>query len=319
MPLHPQAKFVLDAIAAQGGPPLEQMTPAQIRADRAQNAAAFAALAGPVQEVARVQDRTIPGPAQPIPVRVYSPETGGALPALVYFHGGGWVFGNLDQVDAVCRTLANAAGCVVINVDYRLAPEHKFPAPAEDAYAAAKYVGEHAAEFGADPNRIAVAGDSAGGNLAAVTCLMARERGGPKLLFQLLVYPVTDYDDDRPSTYEFAEGHLLTRAMMPYFWSHYVGSPKDGRHPLASPMNADLHGLPPALVITAECDPIRDQGEAYAKRLEQAGVPVTLRRYEGAIHAFFQMGGVIDSGKQAVSDAAAALRNAFSAGASAAV
>jgi len=317
MPLHAQAKAVLDQIAAQGGPPLEQMTPAEIRASRAETAEAFAALAGPLQPVAHLENRSIPGPAQAIPIRVYRTESGPRghplLPALVYFHGGGWVFGNLDQVDRVCRMIANAVPCVVVNVDYRLAPEHKFPAAVEDAYAATKYVAERSGEFGADSSRIAVGGDSAGGNLAAVTCLMARDRGGPKLAFQLMVYPVTDYDDDRPSSYEYAEGYLLTRALMPYFWSHYVASPEQGRHPYASPINAtSLEGLPPAMVITAECDPIRDQGEAYAHRLEQAGVAVTLHRYEGAIHVFFQMGGVIDSGKQALNDAVAALRRAFS-------
>jgi acetyl esterase len=315
MPLHPQAKAIVDQIAAQGGRPLEQMTPAEARAERAQAADAFAAMAGPLQEVARVENRTIPGPAQPVPIRVYWPRTGGApLPVLVYLHGGGWAFGNLDACDRNCRALANSAGCVVVNVDYRLAPENKFPAAADDAYAAVHYVATHPGEFNADPARIAVGGDSSGGNLAAVACLMARERGGPPIAFQLLVYPVVDYDDDRPSMAEFAEGYLLTRAAMPYFWGHYVSSPEEGRHPHASPINAaSLHGLPPAMVITAECDPIRDQGEAYAHRLRDAGVPVTLRRYDGAIHVFFNMSAVIDSGKQALSDAAAALREAFNA------
>jgi acetyl esterase len=314
MSLHPQAKAVLDLIAAQGGPPVEQMAPAEVRASRAAAAQAFAALAGPEEPVARLVDRTIPGRAQAIPVRVYWPETGRRLPVLVYFHGGGWVFGNLDQVDRVCRMIANRVPCIVVNVDYRLAPEHKFPAAADDAYAAARYVAEHAREFDADASRIAVGGDSAGGNLAAVACLMARDRGGPSFAFQLLIYPVTDYDDDRPSTYEYADGHLLTRAMMPYFWRHYVSSPEEARHPYASPLNAEtLAGLPPAMVITAECDPIRDQGEAYARRLEQSAVAVQLQRYDGAIHAFFQMGGVIDAGKQAMADATVALRIAFSA------
>ena len=303
-------------MAAQGGPPLEQMQPAEVRAQRAQAAEAMAALAGPIQEVARVEDRSIPGPGQPIPVRVYWPAAASELPVLVYFHGGGWVFGNIDSVDRTCRALANAAGCIVVNVEYRLAPENKFPAAVDDAYAAVRYVSEHAAEFGADPGRIAVGGDSAGGNLAAVVCLMARDRGGPRLAFQLLVYPVTDYDDDSPSQREFAEGYLLTRAAIPYFWGHYVSGPDQARHPHASPMKAaSLEGLPPAMVITAECDPIRDQGEAYARRLQESGVPVTQRRYEGAIHVFFQMAGVLDSGKQAVADAASALRRAFSHGA----
>ena len=306
-------------MAALGGRPMEEMTPAELRANRAESAAAFQALAGPAPQVARVEDRTIPGPAQPIPIRVYWPETGRKLPVLVYFHGGGWVIGNLDQVDAQCRAIANGAQCIVVNVDYRLAPEHKFPAAVDDAYAAVQYVSERADEFHADGSRIAVGGDSAGGNLATVVCLMSRDCSGPKIAFQLLVYPVTDYDDNRPSMAEFADGYFLTRSMMRYFWAHYVSSPEEGRSPHASPLNAkSLEELPPAMVITAECDPIRDQGEAYAHRLEEAGVPVTAKRYEGAIHVFFNLGGVIDSGKQAVADAAAALRKVFSSGAAAA-
>jgi acetyl esterase len=314
MALHPQCRFVLDQMAAGGAPPMEQMTPQEIRADRAANAGVMAALAGPIQEMARVKDQAIPGPAQPIPIRVYWPEAGKNLPALVYYHGGGWVFGNLDSVDRSCRALAKASGCVLISVDYRLAPEHRFPAAADDADAAVRYVAEHATEFDIDPNRIAVGGDSAGGNLAAVACLMARDRGGPKIAFQLLVYPVTDRDDNRPSVQEFAQGYLLTSTMMDYFWNHYLTQPADGNHPHASPLKAEsLAGLPPAMVITAECDPIRDQGEAYAQRLRESGVPVSVKRYEGAIHAFFNMGGVVDSGKQAIDDAGAALKAALGA------
>jgi len=299
---------------------MEQMTPQQIRADRIAHADVFAALAGPSQEVARVEDRAIPGPAQPIPIRVYWPEAGKKLPALVYYHGGGWVVGSIDGVDRSCRALANASGCVLISVDYRLAPEHKFPAAVEDADAAVRYIAEHAAEFDIDPNRIAVGGDSAGGNLATVVCLMARDRGGPKIAFQLLVYPVTDYDDDRPSSHEFAQGYFLTRPMMDYFWGHYLAQPSDGRNPHASPIQAEsLAGLPPAMLITAECDPIRDQGEAYAQRLRESGVSVSAKRYEGAIHVFFNLAGVMDSGKQAIEDAGAALRTALRAGIEASV
>ena len=317
MPLHPQCKAVLDAIAAQGGKPIEESTPAEIRASRAQNAEAMAALAGPEQRVARAEDRTIPGPGGPIPVRVYWPVIGKKLPALVYLHGGGWVFGNIGTVDRTCRALANSVECVVVNVDYRLAPEHKYPAAAEDTYAVITYLAAHPGEFSADAGRIAVAGDSAGGNLATVACLMSRDRGGPRLAFQLLVYPVTDYEDDRPSVSE-NDGYLLNRAVMRYFWDHYVSSPEQGRQPYASPINANsLAGLPPAMIITAECDPLRDQGEAYARRLQEFGVPAQLKRYDGAIHVFFQMGAVIDSGRQAVADAAAALRHAFAASAGA--
>lgn len=305
-------------MAAAGGPPMEQMTPGELRASRQAQADVMAELAGPVQPVARVEDRTIPGPKQPIPVRVYWPQTGNNLPGLVYYHGGGWVFGTLDSIDRTMRALANASGCVVISVDYRLAPEHKFPAAVEDADAALRYVAEHAEEFGIDPQRVALGGDSAGGNLAAVVCMMARDRGGPKVAFQVMVYPVTDYDDQRPSSHEFADGYLLTKNLMDYFWGHYLARPEEGQNPQASPIKAkSLAGLPPAMVLTAECDPIRDQGEAYARRLKDAGVPVELKRYEGAIHAFFNMAGVIDSGRQAVEDAGAALKKALKTGAGA--
>jgi acetyl esterase len=317
MSLHPQSKAVLDAMAAQGGKPLEECTPAEVRATRAQNAEAMLGLAGPEQPVARVENRAIPGPATgQIPVRIYWPVIGKKLPALVYLHGGGWVFGNIESVDRTCRVLANSAECIVVNVDYRLAPEHKFPCAAEDSHAALRYVADHAEELNADPARIAIGGDSAGGNLATAACLIARERGGPKVAFQLLVYPVVDYDDDSPSVRE-NEGYILSRSVMQWFWSHYVSSPAEGRHPWASPLNASLAGLPPAMVITAECDPLRDQGEAYARRLQQAGVPCQLKRYDGAIHVFFQMSAVIDAGREAVADAAAALRRAFAASAGA--
>lgn len=301
-------------MAAAGGPPMEQLTPQELRADRAAQADAMAALAGPLQEVARVENRTIPGPAQPIPIRVYWPEIAKNLPVLVYFHGGGWVIGNLDSVDRTLRALTNASGCVVISVDYRLAPEHRFPAAVEDADAALRYVAEHAREFDIDSNRIAVGGDSAGGNLATVACILARDRRGPQAVFQLLVYPLVDYDDNRPSLHEFAQGYFLTRPMIDYFWAHYLAQPADGQHPHASPIKAEsLAGLPPAMLITAECDPIRDQGEAYAQRLQEAGVPVSLKRYEGAIHVFFNLAGVVDLGKQAIEDAGTALRTALQA------
>jgi len=299
-------------MAAAGGPPMEQMSPQEMRADRAAKAEAMAALAGPIQQVWRVENRTIPGPAQPIPIRVYWPAAGKDLPALVYYHGGGWVIGTLDSVDRTMRALANASGCVIISVDYRLAPEHKFPAAVEDADAALQYVAGHAAEFGIDANRIAVGGDSAGGNLATVACLMARDRGGPGAAFQLLIYPATDYHDERPSSREFAEGYLLTKTLMDYFWGLYLRGPEDGLDPRVSPLRAEsLQGLPPAMVITAECDPIRDQGEEYAQRLRESGVPISSKRYAGAIHAFFNLSGVVDAGREAIEDAGAALKAAL--------
>jgi acetyl esterase len=305
MPLDPQAQALLDQFAAAGRPPIAELSPQEARETFRQ----MIALAGEPEPVARVEDRTVPGPAGPIPVRVYTPAGQPPLPALVYFHGGGWVIGDLDSHDPVCRALANGAGCVVVAVDYRLAPEHKYPAAAEDCYAATRFVAEQAAELGIDPARIAVGGDSAGGNLAAVVAQMARDRGGPPLVFQLLIYPVTDYSFDTVSYRDNAEGYLLTRDSMEWFWAHYLPDAAAGREPYASPLQAkDLRGLPPALVITAEYDPLRDEGEAYAERLRAAGVTATTRRYDGMIHGFFQLGGVLEQGKAAVAEAAAALR-----------
>jgi acetyl esterase/lipase len=311
MSLHPQCKAFLDQLAAMGGKQLYEMTPAEARA----TGKALTDLGVPVQEVARIENRTVPGLVQPIPIRIYKPVPSGTLPALVYFHGGGWVIGSLDSHDRECRALANLSGCAVIAVDYRLAPEHLFPAAVDDAYAATRYVAEHAAEFGIDPQRIAIGGDSSGGNLAAVVTLIAREKGGPKLAFQLLVYPAVDFTDDhRPSMIQYAEGHFLTRPLMDYFANHYVPKLEDRRRPDASPLYAsDFRGLPPALVITAECDLLRDQGELYAQKLREAGVPVTVKRYDGMIHPFFSFGGILDDGRTAVTEAATAVRAALSA------
>ena len=208
MPLHPQCRAFLDQLAAAGGPPLHELTPAEARARTMPPE-----LGGPEQPVHAVEDRRVPGDGGMIAVRVYRPSAASPLPALIYFHGGGFVLGGLDMNDRACRTMANDAGCVVISVDYRLAPEHPFPAAADDAFAATAYVASHAAQFGVDPARIAVGGDSAGGNLAVVVALRARDSGGPALAFQLLVYPLVDFTDDSPSTREYADGHFLTAAI----------------------------------------------------------------------------------------------------------
>jgi acetyl esterase len=230
----------------------------------------------------------------------------------VFYHGGGWVIGDLEVADRPCRSLCAGAGCVVVSVDYRLAPEHRFPAAADDAYAAAQWVSAHAADLGADPARLAVGGDSAGGNLTAVVALMARDQGGPPIAFQLLIYPVAGCDLDTVSYRDNAEGYLLTRAAMEWFWGHYIPDEAARRHPYASPLSAEnLAGLPPAFVVTAEYDPLRDEGEAYAERLRRAGVPVTLKRYAGMIHGFFQLAGVLDQGRQVLTDASSALREAL--------
>lgn len=269
----------------------------------------------PVEPVAKVEDRTIPGPTGPLPVRVYTPDGRGPHPVAVYYHGGGWVTGNLDTHDGSSRGLCNTGRCVIVSVDYRLAPEHKFPAAAEDAYAAAKWAVDHTLEIGGRPSRVAIAGESAGGNLAAAVCLMAKDRGGPPLLFQVLIYPVMDYGSNTPSYRENAEGYFLTRSSMDWYWGHYLKAPEDGSDPYASPLKAkDLAGLPPALVITAEYDPLRDEGEAYASRLKDAGVPAACSRYAGMMHGFFNQPNDMDDARKAYAEAGAALRKAFSGG-----
>jgi acetyl esterase len=309
MALDPAAAALLEQIEAAGLPPLNEMPPADARVA----ADGFIELAGPGEPVADVTDRAIPGPAGDIPVRIYTP-TGAddrPWPALVYFHGGGWVIGNLESVDAICRILANRAGCKVISVDYRLSPEYKFPAPFDDCYAAVQWVHDHAAEIEVDPGRLAVGGDSAGGNLSAAIALKARD-DGPALRYQLLVYPVTNHGFDTPSHRDNGDGYLLTREMMVWFWDHYLASADDGADPRASPLRAEnLAGLPPAMVITAEYDPLRDEGEAYADRLAAAGVPVDRTRYDGLIHAFWQMPAVFPQALEAADAAGTALRKAL--------
>lgn len=308
MPLHPQVEALLAQMAEQGFEPPETLTVAQNR----ELISAMRDLAGPPEEVARVVDTTAPGPGSDIPVRVYVPAGEGPLPVLVWYHGGGWVIGDLDSADGPCRALANRAGCIVVSVDYRLAPEHPFPAAVDDAYAAAAWAAEKIADLGGDASRLAVGGDSAGGNLAAVVAQLARSRGGPAIAFQLLVYPATNHGDDSPSMRENADGPLLTRAWMDWFFDHYLTDPSDGLDPRVSPARAeDLTGLPPALVITAEFDPLRDQGAAYARRLQEAGVQAEHVPYDGMIHGFFQMAGVLDAGRDALDRAGAALRAAL--------
>jgi len=308
MPLDPQAKAVLDQFASMGGPQLHEMSVAQAR----ELILGMVALGGEPESIARVENRTVPGPAGQIPVRIYTPVGTAPFPVLVYFHGGGWVIGNLDTHDGICRSLANRVGCLVVSVDYRLAPEHTFPAAPEDCYAATRWLAEHAGSLGGDKGRIAVGGDSAGGNLAAVVALMARDRGGPKLAFQLLVYPATDTDFETRSYRENSEGYFLTRADMVWFWNHYAPRDEDRRNPYAAPLRAaSLRGLPPALVITAEFDPLCDDGNAYAARLREDGVPVRLSQQDGLIHGFFQMGAVIDRGRASVDEGSRALKDAF--------
>lgn len=306
MPLDPQAQNVIEQLAALGFPPVHTVSPEQARS----NARMRPRAAGP--EVARVESHSIPGPACDIPVRLYTPAGAGPFPILVWFHGGGWVVGDLDMADPTARHLSVGAECIVLSVDYRLAPETKFPGPADDCYAATQWATRHAPQINGDPDRIAVGGDSAGGNLATVVSLMARDRRGPALAFQLLVYPVTQCDYSTGSYQSYADGYLLSRDSMQWYWDHYLRHPADARNPYAAPLLAqNLGGLPPALVIAAECDPLCDEGAAYARRLQEAGVPTTYSCYDGMIHGFFGMPAVLDKAKRAVAEAAAALREAF--------
>jgi acetyl esterase len=308
MPLDPQAKQLLDQMTAMGTPPLDSLPVPDARLLME----SMRGLMGDPEPIAHVEERAIPVPdGGTIPARLYRPSAPGPLPLLVYFHGGGWVLGGLESHDGVCRNLANQAGCAVLSIDYRLAPEHRYPTAAEDCWTALVWAAAHANELGADPARIAIGGDSAGGNLTAVVALLARDRKGPRLRFQLLIYPVTDHSYETPSYTENADGYFLTRSAMVWFWNHYLGDDA-GTDRLASPLRCpDLTGLPPALVVTAEYDPLRDEGEAYAKRLREAGVPTTLTRYDGMIHGFFTMGPLLDQGKRAVEESAKALRAAF--------
>jgi acetyl esterase len=270
-----------------------------------------APLAGEAEPIAHVEDRTIPGPAGAIPVRIYRPSDAPSLPCLVYYHGGGWTIGDLDMADAPLRMLANASGWMVMSVDYRLAPENPFPAAVEDAFAAVKWAAEHSAEIGADPARIAVGGDSAGGNLSAVVCQLAREAGGPGIVLQALIYPATDLAAATDSWRKYGDkNYILTQEHLDLFTSAYLPHGTDRKDPRISPMRADeLAGLPRALVITAEFDPLRDEGEAYAARLRESGVPVRLTRYDGMVHGFMTLGGVLHAGGVAIREIAGELKN----------
>ena len=312
MAVTPEVQSVLDVIAAFGGPAVEDQTPEEVR----QSFATLNSLSIATKvDMASASDRVIPGPAGDIPVRVYVPTADpGPRPVLVYFHGGGWVIGDLETHDGTVRALAAASGVTVVSVDYRLAPEHPFPAAVDDCLAAVRWVADpgNATALDIDPGRVAVGGDSAGGNLAAVVAQQLRD-DGPAVRFQLLVYPVTDVRLSHPSIDQNADGYLLTRADMLWFRGHYVGD-HGWTDPLVSPLLATdeaVRGVAPALVITAEYDPLRDEGEAYAERLRAAGVAATATRYEGMIHGFFSMGDMIPEGKAAVDEAAEALRTAL--------
>ena len=309
MPLDPQAELWRARRIAADVPPLYTQTLAEARAADLADIQAGTGTPEPVHEV---RDLTMPGSEGELPLRLYRPSDADSLPALVYFFGGGWTLGQIETCDGICRQLANAVGCVVVAVGYRLAPEHKFPAAVNDSFDAVRWIAEHADELGVDRDRLAVGGDSAGGNLAAAVTLLVRERNGPPLVAQLLVYPNTRFGADTPSMRENDDPSMFNRRSVDWYWGHYLSSPADGQDPLASPLLAeDLTGLPPVLVITAEYDPLRDEGEQYAHRLEAAGVPTELSRYDGMMHGFVLMSAVLDGGGRAVTQAAGFLRRQF--------
>ncbi len=312
--LHPQIEKVLETIATLNLRAIEDMNPAEARAQMEATAASRKAEPLPV---ARVENRTIPGPAGQIPVRIYWPNGSGqgaaARPAIVYYHGGGHVIGSLDTHDLVARNLCGGAEAVVVSVDYRMGPEHRFPAAVEDSFAALDWVHANAASLGADPDRLGVHGDSAGANLAAVVAIMARDRGGPKLRLQSLVYPVADFRMGSESYTEYATGcGILTADAMRWFRGHYLRTLDDATDWRASPvLTPDLKGVAPAIVIAAECDVLHDEGAAYCERLKEAGVAVERHEYAGMIHAFFGMMPAVDDAMNAQRAVWAAFKKAF--------
>jgi acetyl esterase len=308
--LDSQVKNMLEGMAANGVPAFHAMPVDVCRATFRQ---IVTGLPAGTAMIGQVSERKIPGPGGEIPLRIFVPEGKAPFPVLMFFHGGGWVIGDLDTYDATCRALCAGANCIVVAVDYRLAPEHKFPAASDDCLAATRWVGEHAAQIGGDSSRIAVGGDSAGGNLSAVTALRLRDEGGPQLCAQLLLYPVAGhYSRETPSMIDNAEGYLLTRQDMIWFSDHYLRSKSDIEDTRFNPAKASsLAKLPPALVLTAEFDPLRDEGEAYGAALKKAGVPVEISRYDGAIHAFFMFFSILEIGQTAVDEATGWLRERF--------
>jgi acetyl esterase len=306
--LDPEIQPIVDMMEAAPGPPAHLVPLDQARAAHERESRL---LGGPGEEVESVRDLTVPGPGGPIPVRVFRPAGEGPLPVVAYAHGGGWALGSLDAFGPVCRALANASGAVVASIDYRLAPEHPFPAGLDDVRAAVRWLAANARELDGDPDRIAVAGDSAGANLATVTARRLRDEGGPALRVQALVYPVCDSGLNTASYRECAQGFGLSAESMKRYWDWYLNG-ADGRDPDASPLQADdLAGLPPAFILTVRDDVLRDEGEAYARALAAAGVPVTLRRYDGAVHGFFRWLAKAEISRRAVADVGAALREAL--------
>lgn len=308
MSLDPEIQVLINGMAEGDTPPLHELAPEEARALYTAMSQMLDTVDVPIGQV---EDRTV---GEGVPVRIYSPVAGsGVLPVLVFFHGGGWVIGDLNSHDTLCRSLANQAHCRVVAVDYRLSPEHKFPAGLDDAYSVLEWVEQHAGEIDVDPNRIAVGGDSAGGNLAAVLSLKARDEKGPSIAFQLLIYPVTDHTAEDGSREEFAEGYFLAQETMLWFSEQYMKPDDDWQTPYASPLMAEnFANLPPAYVVTAGYDILRDEGKAYADALSSANVDVVHKNYSGMIHGFFNMQSVSKVSVQAVQEASLALEKAFS-------
>jgi len=310
--LDPQARAVIDLVIRSGRPAYHQLSPKDAR--QLFRETRPASTPTPPQ-IGMVRDLTADGPLGPIPLRVYRPAgipASTPLAVLVFFHGGGWVIGDLETHDVLCRQLTAGSGVSVVSVDYRLAPEHKFPAAVDDAWAATRWVVAHAGELAADASRLAVGGDSAGGNLAAVVALLARDKGAPAIAVQVLIYPVTDLVGETRSYRDFAEGYLLTREGMRWFIAHYLTAEAEAADWRASPLRAQsLAGLPPALIVTAGFDPLRDEGEAYAERLRDAGVRVDSVCYGGMIHGFVPMGRLLDTAGRAISLIAGSLSQAL--------
>jgi len=310
--LHPDARALLDLIEARGIPPTHTLTPQDARAFYRDRRAVTQPEPPPVGEIRELEAN---GPHGTIPLRLYRPSgvqagaASSALPVLVYFHGGGWVIGDLDTHDTLCRELANGSGSAVVSVDYRMGPEHRFPAAVDDCIAATRWVATHASRLGLDVARMAVGGDSAGGNLAAVVAIAARDAGDLALRFQLLIYPATDQRRGAPSHASNGQGYLLTRDSIAYYHDHYIDDPKHDLDWRASPLlHADLANLPPALVLTAGYDPLRDEGLQYAEALTGAGNRASYVCFERQIHGFITMGRVIDEANVAVAMCAAELR-----------
>ena len=308
--LDPQARALLARVAAAKAPPMYSLSAPEARRAYRESRAA---LAPPPLRVEEVRELSIPGPAGPLRARFYRSAKGGKLAGVVYFHGGGFIYGDIDTHDAVCRGIAVHGGCAVVSVDYRLAPENKFPAAVEDSFAATAWAAANAATLGIDPRQLVVAGDSAGGNLAAVTALRAREGGAPEIAMQVLVYPTTDFFAESESLARFAEGHLLTRESIRWVKRTYLREERDAADWRASPLRAgDLSRLPPAYVVTAGFDPLQDEGRAYAERLAAAGVSVTWECFEGQVHGFLVMGGVMAAAGHAIQRIGQMLRMRFS-------